>query len=298
MNPEERFRYYDKPHAWQYDIRLKNEKEDLALAGFDSKPDLRVSDFEFSGFTKEHPDYGTLLPEIRAFIERHEWLGTLSNYPTHYFTARYNGILAGVVVFDMPNSFSKLLGEGTRKIERLISRGASVSWAPKNLGSALIAAGMRWVVENSRFRVFVAYSDPEAKELGTLYQAAGFYYLGQDSGATHKYKLPWNGKWVSDRTFRSRSSYKRYAKDLGIEWNPEWQDGDKIIWAAMPDTVEEALRQASRDMYTLCEKREIPPKHKYAYILGENKRETRELRKKLMDNNPDLPLPYPKERGV
>lgn len=51
----------------------------------------------------------------------------MSLYPTHFFTARYKGILAGVVIMDMPNAFSKLLGEDTKQIERLISRGACVS---------------------------------------------------------------------------------------------------------------------------------------------------------------------------
>lgn len=300
ITPEERFASYDKAHAWQYEIRLSNRESDLIRDGVreEEAARLRVSDFEFDQFTKEHKDYPALLSEVRQFIERHEWLGTMSNYPTHYFTARYKGKLAGVVIMDMPNSFSKLLGEGTRKIERLISRGACVSWSPKGLASSLIMHAIRWTVQNTRFRVFTAYSDPEARELGTIYQACNFYYLGQSSGATHKYRLPGTTKWVSDRSFRSRSAYRRYAKDLGIDWRPEWQVGDKIIWANMPSDVEAALRAESRAMYERCEVREIPAKHKYVYISGRDKQETRELRHRLLLNNPELPLPYPKERGV
>ena len=36
-------------------------------------------------------------PLLKSFITRHEWLGRISLTPTHFFTARYNGILAGVV---------------------------------------------------------------------------------------------------------------------------------------------------------------------------------------------------------
>lgn len=296
-DPSERFKDYNKDHAWQYEIRLSNMESDLEAAGLSQEEadTLRVADFEFSQFTKEHPDYQILFPEVKEFIERHEWLGKLSNYPTHYFTARYKGILAGVVVMDMPNAFSKLVGDGTRKIERLISRGACVSWSPKNLASSLIMYAIRWAVKNTRFRVFTAYSDPEAKELGTIYQACNFTYLGQTSGATHKYRLPGTKKWISDRSFRSRSAYKRYAKDLGIDWNPEWQVGDKIVWKNMPLDVEKALRDRSREMYKLADVREIPAKHKYVYIQGKDKKETRELLKVFHKLNPNLPS-YPKER--
>lgn len=293
----ERFKNYNKSHAWQYDIRLSNIEEDLVEAGLtqEEADKLTVSDFELSQFTKLDVNYAKLLSETRSFIERHEWLGKISNYPTHYFVARYKGKLAGVVIMDMPNSFSKLLGDGTRKIERLISRGACVSYSPKNLASYMIMYAIRWMVNNTNYRVFTAYSDPEAKELGTIYQACNFIYLGQSSGATHKYRLPGTNTWVSDRSFRSRSAYRRYAKELGITWKDSWQEGDVIKWNNIPDDIEKRLRDKSREMYTLCEVREIPPKHKYVYILGKDKRETRELMKLFNSINHNLP-PYPKVR--
>lgn len=150
-------RNYDKDYCWQYDIRINNRTDDLALAGLteDDVKELKTSDFVFQHETE-------CFEEIKAFIERHEWLGRVSLYPTNFFTARYKGILAGVVIMDMPSVFSKLFGEDTRKIERLISRGACISWSPKNLGSALVMFAVRWMVKNTRFRLFVAYSDVEA----------------------------------------------------------------------------------------------------------------------------------------
>jgi hypothetical protein len=123
---EERFNTYNQDVCWQYSIRLKNIEEDLLIAGLTSEDviDLKCSDFTFQ--QEEKPK---IFKEVKEFIERHEWLGKLSLYPTHFFTARYKGKLAGVVIMDMPNAFSKLLGEDTKKIERLISRGACVSWS-------------------------------------------------------------------------------------------------------------------------------------------------------------------------
>lgn len=45
------------------------------------------------------------------------------------------------------------------------------------------------MVKNTQYRLFTAYSDTEAKELGTIYQACNFYYLGKKSGAGYQYKL-------------------------------------------------------------------------------------------------------------
>ena len=284
-------REYDEDVCWQYSIRQNNKTEDLAISGLtqDEIDNIRIDDFDFQFEKKE-----TCFNEVKGFIERHEWLGRISLYPTHIFTARYKGILAGVVVMDMPSVFSKLLGEETKKMERLISRGACISWSPKNLGSSLIMFAIKWMVKNTDYRLFVAYSDVEAKELGTIYQACNFYYLGKNSGAKHQYKIE-SGRWVSDRYFRARSVYKKLAKNDGITWCDEWQDGDSVKFDEMPEEIALRIRQLSKDYLKSCESRDMKPKHKYAYVLGINKMETKRLRALFLIKN--KPKQYPKERG-
>jgi len=309
----DRFSTYEENHCWQYDIRLKNLKEDLEFEGllYEEVKDLRCEDFQL----QHEPE---AYKEIKAFIERHEWLGKMSLYPTNFFTARYKGILAGVVIMDMPTAFSKLLGDNietsslapftieelkistedtkviaTRKLERLISRGACISWSPKNLGSKLVMFSIKWMVKNTRFRLFTCYSDTEAKELGTIYQACNFYYIGKKSGAEFQYKV--NGKWTSDRSFRSRSMYKRIAKECNIPWDDTWQTGDRIHFNKMPERVSLKLKRMSKYYQKCSEKRKIEPKHKYAYILGNTVKETKYLRNLFESKNKILP--YPKDRG-
>ena len=284
---------YNKNHCWQYDIRLKNKEEDIVEAleqGLTQQEivSLKVSDFELQFESKE-----TIFQEAKDFITKHEWLGKIGLYPTHMFTARYKGILAGVVIMDMPNAFSNMLGKDTKNLERLISRGACISWSPKNLASSLIMYAIKWMVKNTQYRLFTAYSDPEAKELGTIYQACNFYYIGQKSGTRWKYLV--NDKWVTDRTFRSRSMYKRLAKQLGIQWQKEWQEKDKIYFDKMPEDIVNKLKQASKDYQASCPKKQQPLKHKYAYVLGADKKETKKLRKYFEENNKIKP--YPKDRG-
>lgn len=291
----ERSNNYNNDVCWQYNIREKNRESDLSEFGltYDDIKDLRVDDFTFEFIPKEDKETAK---QIKKFIERHEWLGKMSNYPTHYFVAKYNGILSGVVIMDIPNAFSKLLGDKTKKMERLISRGACISWSPKNLASALIMFSIKWMVKNTQYRVFTAYSDPEAKELGTIYQACNFYYLGQNSGTTKQYKV--NGKWHSDRYFRSRSVYKKLAIENGVKWKSEWVSGDSILWENMSESMRKKIKKISKDYQNSCEMRVAPKKHKYVYILGKDKKETKELRAEFEKLNPKLVNKgYPKERG-
>lgn len=301
-SPEDRFSSYDKLHCWQYDIRLNNINNDIIESGIpiDVISNLKISDFTFEGYdTEGHPNtdkkivkqkkllFKPIYNEVKEFIIKHEWLGTMPHYPTHFFIARYNGVLAGVVIMDMPNTFTKLVGNNTRYMERLISRGACISWSPKGLASSLLMWSIRWMVKNTRYRIFTAYSDPEALELGTIYQACNFFYLGQSSGASKKYQIK-SGKWVSDRYFRCRSIYKKIAKELDIVWNKDWQDGDKIIWNEIPQEYETLIKQRSKEVMLELPSRTIATKHKYCYVLGKNIKETKMLLKLFVEKNPKL----------
>jgi hypothetical protein len=281
---------YEKPHCWQYQIRLDNFENDVrdSNLSLEEIEHMKIDDFQF-----KHEDKKDVYDEAKKFIERHEWLGTISIYPTHIFTARYKGILAGIVVMDMPNAFSKALGDETKNLERLISRGACISWSPKNLASKLVSFSMNWMVKNTQYRYFTAYSDSEAKELGTIYQACNFYYLGQKFGAKKKYKIR-EDKWVSDLYFRSRSVYKKLAKENGIVWEDDWSKRDRVYFDLMPSQIAAEIKRLSKDYMLSCESRELPLKRKYAYVLGEDKRETKELRKIFLERNKIYE--YPKER--
>lgn len=268
----------------QHQRKIDTLAQDLQTYG---EQNINLNECSFAATTEYKPEYA-------RFIERYEWLGKMSNYPTNYFSLSHNDIMVCLVIMDMPTTFSKCLGENTRKLERLISRGASISFAPKNTASFTISRAMRWMVQNSPYRLFTAYSDPSAGELGTIYQALNFYYLGNNFGTVKQFN--YNGRWVSDRTFRSRSAYKRYATRLGIIWQKEWQTKDIINWENMPQDICQAIRQEAKNEQQSCETRTAKRKHKYAYVLGQNKKETGILRQQFLENN--RIKPYPTERGI
>jgi hypothetical protein len=299
----DRFKNYKKDHCWQYEIRQQNLEKDLLDADLTIKEydNLRTDDFDFLYVDKENK---AECEEIKQFIERHEWLGKLPARPTHRFIARLkkNGTIAGAIVMATPNSFSHILGKENRDKEKLISRGACISWAPKNLGSWLIMKSIKWMVKNTEFRMFSAYSDPEAKELGTIYQACNFIYLGQKSGTAKQYFDPNRPElgWFSDRDFRKKSKYRRYAERIGISYDT-WKGYMKKYspnWDIIPEEIKLRIKEEEKKYRESCLSRDMKPKHKYVYILGRTKKETKKMKKLFDTLNPKMVgLSYPTLRG-
>ena len=300
--PQERFTEYKGEKCWQSHIRDVNMNEDIldvtekTESSLEEINNLRISDFNFVYVDKEDKEN---CQEIKKFIERHEWLGNLPIRPTHRFAAYYKGYLAGVIIMATPNAFSFPMGKENRHMEKLISRGACISWSPKNLGSSIVMFAIRWMSKNTHYRVFTAYSDVEAKEIGTIYQACNFYYIGQSSGGTKMFydKNKPNSSWFSDRNFRLRSYYKNYCKALNIEPGEGWFKKEGVNWSLIPLDVQKQLKDYAKYYQSTCESRNVPPKHKYAYVLGATPKETKKLRKQFVEINKDKIKSYPKLRG-
>lgn len=302
-----RYEDYLADVCWQHHLRVKNLDEDLANS---SLPPEYLKMLACSSVDEELLTFGVVSKddkvqcrEIATFIERYEWLGKLPNRPTHRFTARtvLGDVLCGVIVMAVPNTFSHLLGPESRHMEKLVSRGASISWAPKNTASWLLMKSIRWMALHTPFHLFTAYSDPEAKELGTIYQASNWIYLGQSSGTTAQYYDPERPTlgWFSGRAFRHKSKVNQRAKRLGIELDKTWWKTKYTLdWDKVPLNIVCALKQAEAEHKARCQERLTPAKHKYVYILGQNAPATKILRERFAQLNPRLVgLAYPKERG-
>ncbi len=294
-------------HCHQYAIKLKNLAKDLNQFQLSEEraARIRITDLRFEFVEKSNLDE---CRKIAKFIEEHEWLKRMPNRPTHRFAAYYGNEIVAVNVLGTPYSKSSLLGRENWGLEKLIARGASISFAPKNIGSWLIKKSIDWMVQNTEFRFFTAYCDTEAFELGSIYQACNFIYLGKNSGGKTEYYDPAFPKrgWFSDRVARRAGQYKRFAKNLGIEWKAEWSSDCTMNWHLMPKVVEDVLKFSSKDYLNRCQVKFCVPKHKYIHIQGRDKRETRKLLEYFYATNPKLKpkgpnmrpgLPYPKVRG-
>jgi thymidylate kinase len=54
--------------------------------------------------------------------------------------------------------------------------------------------------------------------------------MGQTSGTTTRYINPYTGKVVSDRYFRQKTAYRKFAKELNIEWQKDWSHATGMNW--------------------------------------------------------------------
>lgn len=260
-------------HCHQYDKKMSCLEKDLSLLPFDP------SAIEASYFSLMPEKFSS---EIKNFIIKYEWLGTVGTNPKWCFTARYKGILGGVILINEPNSYSKLLGERTPDYEALIQRGATASWTPKNLGSRLLMYSCRWMTDNTKKRLFIGYCDPKAREIGTIYQSCNFEYLGNNFGSSFIYKhdLIKKGIPFSEQTLKRTSYFKLWCRNNNLKIEESWikPNGFKNL-KNIPLEIKKEWSLWNKKIIEQSIKIPISKKHKYALLLAVNKKELKNLKK-------------------
>jgi hypothetical protein len=157
------------------------------------------------------------LTEARAIIEKHEFLGTMPAVARWAFGIFFGERCGGAVVFG--DEYCENLGNWDRygftgKIVALL-RGACLPWAHPHSASKLIRGAMRLLPE--RFRVVTATCCAAAGEVGTIYQAAGFDFVGQMQRRTRAL-IHYQGRIISERHAKRRfgTCGRRELAALGI----------------------------------------------------------------------------------
>lgn len=255
----------------QYRMKSALLSSDIQSLNFDYKK-LKASDFIL-----QQEEFNN---EIVEFIQKYEWLGTVGTTPKWCFTARYEGKLAATVLINEPTAYSKMLGDHTSNYEALIQRGASASWTPKNTGSRLIAFSCNWMVQNTNKRLFVGYGDPKAHEIGTIYQACNFEYVGNNFGTSYLYINPKikGGKPFSAQSLKRTSSFRRWLRENEIDIQPGWikPNGYKNL-SMLPAQLKENWNKWIKDTLNSSTRIATSKKHKYALLSWKNKKEKKEL---------------------
>jgi len=210
-------------------------------------------------------DYQT----AKKIIEEYEWLGTMGTTQFHY-GIYFEGVCAGVICFGYfqamnTNSgghpYAPYVGEKFGQQGIQLSRGACTWWSHQHSGSKLISYGLREMAKKG-YKYCIAFSDHEAGEIGTLYQATNWHYLG--TGTTMHYDIyNTQGKlYKNDRDF---------YKEFGFV-------GKQKMMEFISDKPHLVIKQRL-------------PKSKYIKLLG-NKYENKEMMKTLKDKI----KPYPKRK--
>jgi hypothetical protein len=127
--------------------------------------------------------------EAKPFILRYEWLKTMPALTTACYGLRDpSGQLVSAVCFGPgPGTASgNLCGPDWRDRAIALLRGACAHWAHPHAASHLIARACKLAAGEFGWRIFFAYADPAAGEVGTIYQACNWLYLGTGVGRNRR----------------------------------------------------------------------------------------------------------------
>lgn len=168
-------------------------------------------------------------------ILKYEWLGTMAA-TNHHHGIFFGLYCAGVTCVSIPYlgaSASAHLEWGLDKYEfAYLARGANVHWSPQGANSKLVSWTCKLLARNTKAKLIIAYSDTDAGEIGTIYQACNWICVGRGSstkqwvspdGVVRDNKYPGN---LAKRFNGKRSDYANALRDAGWyeqDSNPKWR---------------------------------------------------------------------------
>ena len=139
----------------------------------------------------------------------------------------------------------------------------------KNIESYSISQSFKWIRENDKnIKVLLSYADVGQNHNGTIYQATNWLYQGlnYDIKLMEDYKISLSetgGEWIHQRTISSR-------------------------WGSC--NIEVLKQKLAEEGYTEFWRKKDKPKHRYVYILTDNKSD----RKRILNTLKHPTKPYPK----
>lgn len=207
----------------------------------------------------------------QTIILKYEWLGNMGT--TEFSFGLYFGdYLAGVVCFGRTagtNVYASVAGASNAGRVMTLNRGACVHWAHPHSASFLITWACREMAKLG-YNIILAYSDTDAGEIGTVYQASNWLYCGMTHGSELFRTL--DGKVKDSRLVSA------YTRDRRNHF-----PGDPMKYSCSRKEMKQRLVDEG------CVFFKGNPKHRYVGLYGD-KRTVRNLRKEISWTV----LPYPK----
>ncbi len=157
--------------------------------------------------------------EAKAIIEKYEWLKTMPAFVIRCFGIFFDGICGGVVVYRSEYTENLHVWDQFEFTDKIIclARGVSLHWAHPHSASKLIRQSMKMLPE--KYKVVTCTVDSQAGEVGIIYQACGYDYVGvMSKGGDRASIITPDGKQVSSRDaytlFGTRSIKK--LREMGL----------------------------------------------------------------------------------
>jgi hypothetical protein len=128
-----------------------------------------------------------------SIILKYEWLGTLPMCSA-YYGLFFGNYCAGVTCWSIGGGGANINAAGEWGLAQpelaYLCRGANVHWAPPGSNSRLVSISCRLLAQDfPSAKLAIAYSDTDAGEIGTIYQACNWHCAGR-GGATNQWVSP------------------------------------------------------------------------------------------------------------
>jgi hypothetical protein len=286
--------------AWQRKIREKEARKDpRPVVGLENAVVVEIS-----------------YEKAKEIILKYEWLGNMG-LTERSFGLILDGKLAGVCCLGKTagtDTAKSVAGEEWAQHVVTLCRGACVHWSHPHSASYLISRACKLMANSGRTTrsgkvfppayIFVAYSDTDAGEIGTVYQSLNWAYTGKASGTT-MYRDS-TGKLRDSKLIHSATRSRRGRSARPDETGRRFfVRGGKKYYAgdALPDgTVVGGNKlypyiplstRAERKRQLVEQKAEFArgnPKHRYVGIYAPNRRIKRAILQALRWQT----FPYPK----
>jgi hypothetical protein len=206
-------------------------------------------------------------------ILRYEWLRTLPANCIKYAGLNLSGVLSGAVCFTNVKFGGHYTVFGNPAW--CLARGASAHWAPPWAGSLLVSRSCKLLFGKGEPIIVVAYSDWSAGEIGTIYQACGWSYLGHSK--TKEYLGPYG------KRYDTNTPAVRACTGFARRENPDLRASKEDIEAEKSKMLAEGYRLVDG-----------PIRGRYATAVGKSWSAVDLLKNVLIQHS----KPYPKRANI
>jgi hypothetical protein len=146
----------------------------------------------------------------------------------------------------------------------ILARGANTHWSPKGANSKLVSFSCKQLAKQTGAKIVMAYSDTDAGEIGTIYQACNWVCVGRGASTT-QWIAP-NGRIYDQKLpydLRRREGFKKprqdYVKALRAKGWTEQKSNPKYRYVYILDKSDKALVDRVERMRQPYPKRITPP---------------------------------------
>lgn len=198
------FRSKITSEAWQYKIRQQSKENWLNSGKYRFWEDIDLS-------LKKAIIKEVERKTAEKIILEYEWLGDMA-VTNKYYGIFFGNYCGGVVCINTNGNAAhcgKFYGIDSSKVS-YFARGACAFWTPIGAASKLIAYSLKMEKERGAL-VAVAYSDNDAGEYGTVYQASNWLFTGYTKPKPQYVKnnkvidsRSWEGNYAKDKTYKKR----------------------------------------------------------------------------------------------